>query len=295
MLPTLRLAANDEIRTTEAVEKLSDEFKLTPEERVMMLPSGKQAVMTNRVSWAITYLVKAGLAERLRRGYFRITDEGRKILAKPPHRIDRNFLSQFERYNDFRGKVSKSSESTKQESEELRIGTPEEQIDAAYQEYDLALRTELLKQIHQLSPSAFEKLILELMLKMGYGTSGSSQHLGSTRDGGVDGVINQDALGLYKIYLQAKRYSNNNPVTVEKIREFAGVLDIQAATKGVFVTTSSFASEARKYALKNPKRIVLIDGEEITRLLVNHNVAVRSYRRLELKKVDTEFIDELEG
>lgn len=144
-----------------------------------------------------------------------------------------------------------------------------------------------------MDPTAFEKLIIDLMLAMGYGAGGSGQHLGRTNDGGVDGVINEDVLGLDIIYLQAKRYAEGTGIGVDKIREFAGSLDERGATKGVFVTTSHFAPQARAYAQRSPKRLVLIDGEELTRLLLLHGVGVRLHRRIELKRLDTDYFDEL--
>lgn len=291
MLPVLRLAAEGEIRVGEAVERLSDRFNLTADERVELLPSGRQAKMTNRVHWAVTYLVKAGLVERPRRGYFAITPKGKSLLSSPPERIDIAFLSKFDGFDEFRTKAKEDHPTEVGPTQDFAARTPEERVEAAVEELNAALREELLERIRVMHPTAFEKLIVDLMLAMGYGASGSGERLGRTGDGGIDGVINEDVLGLDIIYLQAKRYAAGNSVGVEKIREFAGALDERGATKGVFVTTSHFASAAIQYAQRSPKRLILIDGEYLTRLLVKYGVAVRSYRNIELKKVDTDYFD----
>jgi restriction system protein len=171
------------------------------------------------------------------------------------------------------------------------VATPEEQIEIAAQEMNSALRDELLARIVTADPTFFEKVIIDLMLAMGYGASGSGQHLGKTNDGGIDGIINEDPLGLDVVFLQAKRYAPGNNIGVEKIREFAGSLDEKGAVKGVFVTTSSFAQGARNYAERSPKRLILIDGEELTRLLVRYGVAVRTFRTVELKKIDMDYFN----
>jgi len=295
MLPVLRIANGGEVRAADAVDRLADEFHLTPEERAELLPSGGQAKIANRVHWAITYLVKAGLLSRPRRGVFAITERGREVLANPPARIDIHFLSRFDGFDQFRTKSSGEIEGERsaEPSATLAVGTPDERIEAAFNEWNAALRSELLDRIQAMHPTRFEKLIIDLLLGMGYGAGGSSKHLGRTSDGGVDGVINEDVLGLDIIYLQAKRYAAGNAIGVEKIREFAGALDERGATKGVFVTTSHFAPQARAYAQRSPKRLVLIDGEELTRLMVQYGIGVRVYRTLEMKKLDTDYFEDL--
>jgi restriction system protein len=295
MLPVLRLAHGGEMRAADAVDRMADEFRLTPEERAELLPSGGQAKIANRVHWAITYLVKAGLLSRPRRGVFAITERGREVLANPPDRIDVQFLSRFDGFDQFRTKSSGEIEGERSAapSATLAAGTPDERIEAAFNEWNAALRSELLDRIQAMDPTRFEKLIIDLLLGMGYGAGGSSKHLGRTSDGGVDGVINEDVLGLDIIYLQAKRYAAGNAIGVEKIREFAGALDERGATKGVFVTTSHFAPQARAYAQRSPKRLVLIDGEELTRLMVQYGIGVRVYRTLEMKKLDTDYFEDL--
>jgi len=294
MLPVLRLSETGEIRISEGVARMADEFALTTPEREELLPSGRQAKIANRVHWAVTYLVKSGLLERPRRGYFAITPKGKAVLAQPPARIDIAFLSQFDGFEQFRTKSGDGEPAAVETTGDVAAGTPEERVEASFEDLNGALRQELLERILVMHPAAFEKLIVDLMLAMGYGANGSGERLGRTSDGGIDGVINEDVLGLDIIHLQAKRYATGNAIGVEKIREFAGALDERGATKGVFVTTSHFAPAAIQYAHRSPKRLILIDGEELTRLLVRHDVAVRAYRHLVLKKVDTDYFDEAE-
>lgn len=295
MLPVLRLANGGEVRASDAVDRICDEFHLTPDERAELLPSGRQAKIANRVHWAVTYLVKAGLLSRPQRGVFAITEKGREVLANPPARIDIDFLSQFDGFDQFRTKSSEEieGEPSTEPTATLAAGTPDERIEAAFNDLNVTLRAELLDRVQTMHPTTFEKVIIDLMLGMGYGAGGSSKHLGRTSDGGVDGVINEDVLGLDIIYLQAKRYATGNAIEVDKIREFAGALDERGATKGVFVTTSHFAPQARAYAQRSPKRLVLIDGEELTRLLVQYGIGVRVYRNVEMKKLDTDYFDDL--
>lgn len=295
MLPVLRLADAGEIKVADAVDRIADEFALTDQEREELLPSGRQAKIANRVHWSVTYLVKSGLVERPRRGYFAITPKGKSVLSSPPERIDIAFLSQFDGFDEFRTKANEDHPAEVEPTLDLSAGTPEERVEAAFEDLNAALREELLERILVMHPTAFEKLIVDLMLGMGYGANGSGERLGRTSDGGIDGVINEDVLGLDIIHLQAKRYATGNSIGVEKIREFAGALDERGATKGVFVTTSHFAPAAIQYAQRSPKRLILIDGEELTRLLVKYGVAVRGYRILELKKVDTDYFDDAEG
>jgi restriction system protein len=294
-LPLLRLSAPAEVRTKEAIDKLAYEFGLTTAEREELLPSGAQTRFANRVHWAIVYLQKAGLIERIARGLYRISERGKSVLEQPPPRIDRRFLAQFEGVKEFRSRANKELSSEVDLTAALPAGTPEERIESAIDDWNDALRVELLERILAMKPTAFEKLIIDLMLGMGYGASGSGRHLGRTADGGIDGVINEDILGLDIIYLQAKRYAIGNSIGVEKIREFAGALDERGATKGVFVTTSQFASPARQYAQRSPKRLILIDGEELTRLLIKYGVAVRAYQTVEMRKLDVDYFDDMDS
>jgi restriction system protein len=217
------------------------------------------------------------------------------VLRKHPDHIDNGVLSQFPEFQAFRKRSREGAAGDGAIPALLPpaaaddVGTPEERIEAAFREVETALRQELLVRIAVADPTFFEHLVIDLMIAMGYGGSGSGRHLGKTSDGGVDGVINGDALGLDIVYLQAKRYAPGNGIGVDKVREFAGALDERGAVKGVFVATSHFAPQARQYAERSPKRLILIDGEELTRLLVRYGVGVRTFRTIELKKIDFDY------
>jgi restriction system protein len=296
MLPVLKLASEQELTNKVCVELIADQFSLSEEEKNQLLPSGKQTIISNRVHWAITYMTKAGLIDRPKRGTLIATDQGRKTASQNLQRIDNKFLEQFQGFREFQGRSKdKGNPQTLPQLEmpdvSEKVATPEEQIEIASQEMNSALRDELLARIITADPTFFEKVIIDLMLAMGYGASGSGQHLGKTNDGGIDGIINEDPLGLDVVFLQAKRYAAGNNIGVEKIREFAGSLDERGAVKGVFVTTSSFAQGARNYAERSPKRLILIDGEELSRLLVRYGVGVRTFQTVELKKIDLDYFN----
>lgn len=291
-LPSLKYAAGKEIQTRELVEVLADQFRLSDDERAETTASGANR-FADRVHWAITYLKKAGLVSRVGRGRYAITEQGEAVLKEPPERIDLQFLDQFDGMREFRHGKSREEGPEPDKAVSITSSTPEEEIDSALEELNDALRVELLERIQSMHPTAFERLIIDLMLGMGYGKAGASRHLGRTADGGVDGVINEDALGLDTIYLQAKRYATGSAVGVEKIREFAGSLDERGATKGVFVTTSHFAAPAKQYAQRSPKHLVLLDGEKLTDLLIQFGVAVRTYRKIELRKIDDDYFDDM--
>lgn len=295
MLPVLRAAAQGEVNIGELVEQLANEFKLTEEERRHLLPSGRQATFTNRAHWAKTHLVKAGLVEGTRRGYFRITDRGRKVLAENRKRIDIGFLSQFDEFKDFR-KIDKDSGTTPEGEDVASMvraaaQTPDELIRGLHQEIDKTLRTELLSRILIAAPSFFEKVIVSLLLAMGYGGSrdDAGRAIGKSGDGGLDGVIDEDTLGLDRVYIQAKRYKPDHPVSEPEVRAFAGSLHGAKANKGVFVTTSYFTEPAKRFADKVPGRIVLIGGDELAGLMIKYNVGSRVETTLHLKKVDEDF------
>jgi restriction system protein len=301
MLPVLQSSTSGELSVRDAIERLAREIKLTDEERAALLPSGKQAIFTNRVQWAKTYLVKAGLLQPTKRGYFTITDRGRAVLAQNPRRIDNSFLDQFEEFRKFRNatRLPAASDDGEQRTAPavLDAATPEERVESASKEIEEDLRAELLDRVLKMPPAFFEKVVVDLLLAMGYGGAGadSGKRIGRTGDGGVDGVINEDALGLDIVYIQAKRYAPGNAVGVDKVREFSGAMDERGAMKGVFATTSHFAPAARAFAERVPKRLILVDGEELSRLLVRYGVGVRAVRTIELKKVDLDYFEEGEA
>src|SRR4051812_39596563 len=261
MVHVLSAAASGEVRIGDAVERLADQLGLTTEERGALLPSGKQTLFANRVHWAKTYLSKAGLLEATRRGYFRITDRGRQVIASHPQRIDKIFLNQFAEFREFKEKSARGSDATEQRHVDEVLEQSHETLDeimrTAHKQIEAALAQDLLDRIHASPPAFFERLIVNLLLKMGYGGSATDagRALGRSGDDGVDGVIDQDALGLDRGYIQAKRYADGNNIGAGAIRDFFGSLDRHKATKGLFVTTSTFSPSARETADFLSKRI----------------------------------------
>jgi restriction system protein len=297
MLPVLKIAGNgQEHRVSDVVDQLAREFNLTEEERQQLLPSGKQATFTNRVAWAKTYLVQAGLLEATKRAHFRITDRGRKVFAETPARIDSEYLSQFPEFIQFRERSHPpgkpvSSDASEVTATSVDTQTPDELLRSTVKQIEAVLGKELLNRVLQAPPAFFERLIVKLLLAMGYGGSedNSGRIVGQSGDGGIDGVIDQDALGLDRVYVQAKRYALENGVSEPEIRGFSGSLGAAKANKGVFVTTSYFTQPAKSFAERHPSRIVLIDGAQLATLMIRHNVGVRIEESLYLKKVDEDF------
>ncbi len=297
MLPVLKAAALGEVRIGAVVEELANQLQLTAEEKSELLPSGKQTVFSNRVHWAKSYLGKAQLVELTRRGHFTITPLGRSVLEKNPASIDAQFLHQFEGFRQFRdgsnGELIGTAASPVSPVPDLKQ-TPDEVMRAAHQQIDNALGQELLDRVRNAPPDFFERLIVGLLLSMGYGGSRADKAgrtLGRSGDDGVDGVIDQDALGLDRVYIQAKRYAVGNNIGSGAIRDFFGSLDRHKATKGLFVTTSAFSPAARETAEYLSKRIVLIDGVQLTRLMVQQNVGCRVEDTLYIKKLDEEYFE----
>ena len=295
MLPVLKLAADGhEHKFSQAVEALADEFRLSTEERNELLPSGSQAVFNNRVGWARSYLKQAGLLSSPRRGFFKITQRGLDLLATNPEKVDNSILEQYPEFIAFKNRRREKSETEKQSetfTEEDSTLTPEDALAAAYQKLRSALEIEILNAIKEASPSFFERLVVDLLVKMGYGGNrqDAGKALGKSGDGGIDGIINEDRLGLDVIYIQAKRWEGS--VGRPEIQKFAGALQGQRAKKGVFITTSSFTKEAKEYASLIESKIILIDGEHLARLMVEHNVGVSTVGQYEVKKLDSDYFD----
>jgi restriction system protein len=294
MLPLLRLACSGpEHRFRDAVEQLANEFALTDAERSELLPSGTAHVFANRVGWARTYLKQAGLLSAPKRGVFRITSDGSKLLATQPARIDNVLLNQYEAFRAFRAKGKSEDETTiVQPSSASPVDqTPEDAMAAAYQRVRKELEAELLEQIKGASPAFFERLVVDLLVAMGYGGSrqDAGRAIGKSGDGGVDGMIKEDRLGLDVIYIQAKRWEG--VVGRPEIQKFAGALQGQRASKGVFITTSSYSREAIEYANVIQTKIILLDGETLAGLMVDHNVAVTKVGTYELKRIDTDYFE----
>jgi restriction system protein len=296
MLPVLSASLNGERRIGEVVESLAKQLGLTWEERAQLLPSGNQTIFANRVHWAKTYLGKAGLIEGTRRGYFKITPRGQQVMAAKPTRIDNSFLSQFDEFKKFSRPATQETLDEQHSAVpelETQTQTPDETMRAAHRQIDASLAQELLDRIRRAPPDFFERLIVNLLLSMGFGGSAADagRALGRSGDDGVDGVIDQDALGLDRIYIQAKRYAVGNNIGSGAIRDFFGSLDRHKATKGLFVTTSSFSPSAIETAQFLSKRIVLIDGEQLAKLMIRHNVGCRVEDTLQIKKIDEDFFD----
>jgi restriction system protein len=301
MLPLLKIAGDgQEHRISDVVDQLARDFRLTEEERQQPLPSGKQTTFANRVHWAKTYLGQAGLLEATKRAHFRITERGRKVLVEGRARIDNEYLSQFAEFIQFRERRRMPGTPLTSTASEIPVApvqtqTPDELLRSTVKQIETALRKELLDRVLVAPPKFFESLIVTLLLAMGYGGSreDSGQSVGQTGDGGIDGIIDQDALGLDRVYVQAKRYAIENAVSEPEIRAFSGSLGAAKVNKGVFVTISYFTQPAQSFAERHPFRIVLIDGEQLAALMIRHNVGVRIDETLYLKKVDEDFfIDE---
>jgi len=297
MLPVLKVAGDgQEHRIGDVTNQLARDFGLTQEEQQQILPSGRQATFANRVGWAKTYLVQAGLLEATKRAHFKITDRGKKSLAESPPRLDVEYLSQFAEFVQFkeRGRLPGTEASTsvgETPSVPLQSETPDELLRSTVKQIETALKKELLDRILAAPPAFFESLIVALLLAMGYGGSReeAGKIVGRSGDGGIDGVIDQDALGLDRVYVQAKRYVAENAVSEPEIRAFSGSLGAAKANKGVFVTTSYFTQPAQNFAERHPFKIVLIDGERLAALMIRHNVGVRVDETLYLKKMDEDF------
>ena len=294
MLPLLRLARDGAERPfREAVERLSDEFSLSDDERAELLPSGTVHVFGSRVGWARSYLKQAGLLAAPKRGVFRITAEGIALHATAPARIDNNLLNQYESFRAFRarGRDSEDATSAVPAVEAASEQTPEDAMATAYQRVRKNLETELLEQVKGASPAFFERLVVDLIVAMGYGGSrqDAGRALGRSGDGGIDGIIKEDRLGLDVIYLQAKRWEAT--VGRPEVQKFAGALQGQRAGKGIFITTSGYSREALEYVNVISTKIILIDGEMLTSLMVDHDVAVTRMGTYELKKIDSDYFD----
>lgn len=295
MLPLLRLLADGQERDVRDLrERLSGEFQLSPEERVETVTNGRQPRFDNRVGWAKTYLDKAGLITTPRRGWCKITDSGRAVLAKAPEEIDKDYLMQFEGFRVFFSTRNDSdpAPAPAAQAADAAVSTPEETLERAYREIRRKVETDLLEAVGRASPGFFEKLVVELLVKMGYGGSleDAGRALGRSHDGGVDGIIKEDHLGLDAIYVQAKRWQNN--VGRPDVQAFAGSLEGERARKGVFITTSGFSAEAREYVKRIDKKIVLIDGRQLAGLMVDFGIGVNAVNSYEIVRVDGDYFTE---
>jgi len=293
MLPLLEFAGDKkEHHIREAIDYLAEKFGLTTEERKMLLPSGQQPIFDNRVGWAKTYLAKAGLLHSPKRGYFKITEKGLEVLKNPPEKIDNTYLSRFPEFIEFRKRQKPQKENELNLLKKYDESTPEDLIAIGYQKFRQELATEILDKIISYPPSFFEKLVIDLLVKMGYGGSReeAGKAIGKSGDEGIDGIIKEDKLGLDIIYIQAKRWTN--PVGRPEIQKFVGALHGQKARKGIFITTSTFSQSAIDYVSKIDSKIILIDGEKLADLMIEYSVGVSTVASYEIKKIDLDYFTE---
>ena len=277
----------------EVREIIASAMNITDSDRAELIPCGKQSTFDNRIAWAKTYLNRAGLIETPQRGNYRITSEGKSALSSG-EKIDLKYLERYKAFKNFYTQTVSSEETITPED---KNESPMEILDSAYQEINAALASQIMDEVMKLSPSGFEKLVVRLLLNMGYGNGieGAGTITQQSNDGGIDGIIKEDQLGFSNIYIQAKRWEPNISVSKPEIQKFVGALQGQQAQKGLFITTAKFSSGAVQYAdnLLGVK-VVLIDGNTLTKLMIKHNVGVSVEHTYEIKRIDSDFFaDEL--
>lgn len=299
MRPVLKAANCGERQIADVVDEMADLFELTDEERAELLPSGRQTRIANRVHWARSYLKQAGLVESTGRGRFALTEAGQTVLESGPERIDMKYLERFPDYLAFKSRSrSDDLENTATDvvyphtvaASQDESETPTEIIDRAHREMREALAADLIDRLRSAKPSFFEQVVIDLLTAMGYGgAGGTGSVVGGTGDGGVDGVIDKDPLGVDQIYIQAKRYGSGSPVGASDIRDFFGALSLKDVSSGIFITTSTFTSSARQTAEKLGARIVLVDGAKLTSLLIDHEIGCRVRQTYRVADLDESF------
>jgi restriction system protein len=291
MLPLLRFAGDGaEHQLKEAVHSLASEFSLSESEKNEFLPSGQQPVFTNRIGWARTYLKKAGLLASPKRGYFQITSRGKTVLKEKPEQINQKYLERFPEFLEFKNfKRDKEDSGTEEPNEATSGQTPHEALDSAYERLRAELAAEILANVKACDPTLFENIVVELLVKMGYGGNrkDAGRAIGRSGDEGIDGIIKEDPLGLDIIYLQAKRWEGT--VGRPEIQKFAGALQGQRTRKGIFITTSTFSSDALEYTSRIETKIILIDGLRLAKLMFDHGVGVSAASNYEVKRIDTDY------
>lgn len=296
MLPLLEIMKDKkEHSLSEIADLIAIKFNVTEEQRKELLPSGKYPIFRSRVSWAKTYLSKAKLIETTKRAHYKITTRGTNILKQNYKKLNNKTLSQFKEFNKFyigskkQGSTSEIESETSQKSSEL---TPQENLESAYKIINDQLAQDLLETVQTNPPDFFEKLVIDLLIKMGYGGSrvDAGKAIGKSNDGGIDGVINEDKLGLDTIYIQAKRWKNTVPV--KEIRDFAGALLSKKSKKGIFITTSRFPKSAVTYVESIEPKIKLIDGKMLTKLMIENNVGVQIDESYEIKRIDNDYFND---
>jgi restriction system protein len=297
MLPLLQHCAKigSELSANDLIDPISIFFKLTEADLKELLPSGNQSTITSRLGWATTYLKKAGLLESTKRGFCKITIRGKELLSKNPTRIDNSLLKQYPEFLEFKKQKStlKSSKLEDSEYDLDSVTTPTETLEKAHQYLKNELAEELLEKLKKVNPTRFEEIVVDLLVKMGYGGSiiDAGKAIGKTGDGGIDGIIKEDKLGLDVIYIQAKRW-DSNPIRRPDVQQFAGALQGQQASKGIFITTSRFTDEAREYVTKIGSKIVLIDGEQLSQLMIEYDAGVSTASIYLVKKIDSDYFND---
>lgn len=294
MLPLLTTISDGKEHTVQDImASLVRHFELTDEEQQELLPSGNQTVISNRISWARTYLKKAGLLSSPRKAVFCITEGGKQLLATNPEKITMRLLRRQPEFLEWRSASSAREEEKNDNGEpDEEVGkTPQEVLEEAHQQLTKELSSDLLETVKSCTPLFFEHLVIDLVVKMGYGGSRreAGKAIGKSGDGGIDGIIKEDKLGLDAIYIQAKRWENTVPV--KEIRDFAGALLGQKARKGIFITTSGFPESAYEYVKNIEPKIVLIDGKRLTELMIEYNIGVSVQSTYELKRIDTDYFE----
>lgn len=295
MLPLLRyIADNREHKMRDVTDGLAKQLGVTEDEEKELLPSGAAPVFYNRTAWAKTYLKKAGLIDSPKQGLVVITKRGLDVLKRKPGSIDVKFLKQFSEFVQFQTTKRDEEGTVASLIEDTSIETPEEALETAYQKIRKSLAQDLLNKIITLSPAFFERLVVELLVKMGYGGSikDAGRAIGKSGDEGIDGTIKEDKLGLDIIYIQAKRWQPGNGVGRPELQKFVGALAGQGAKKGIFITTSSFTKDALDYVPRNETKIVLIDGQQLAQYMIDHNLGVTSVNSYEVKRMDSDYFGE---
>ena len=290
LLPFLKHISDGKEHTTQEMKELiARDFKLTTEELSELLPSGRQKVFDNRVGWARTYLKKAQLIQYPSRGIYTITDRGKKVIAENPDAINLEYLKQFPEFRDFIDSSKGNNKIPAKGSENNHSKTPEEILESSYQSLRQNLSQEVLSKVLECSPTFFENLVIELLVKMGYGGSrrDAGQAIGQSGDGGIDGIIKEDRLGLDVVYVQAKKWQG--PVGRPEIQKFVGALQGKKARKGIFITTGQFTTHAREYAKDIQNSLVLIDGDDLSSYMIDFGVGVSPVATYEVMSVDSDY------
>ena len=291
MLPVMSLFSDNNIHTTtECINKAIEYFKLEGNDLKLTVPSGKQTLVANRVYWSLTYLKKSLLLDTVKRVEYKITDRGKYLLKTNPKRIDKKLLSQYDEYRLFSNQDNESNISVNNNAKNDDI-TPEESIDNIYKKINEQLADDLLEIILENDPYYFERLVMDVLTKMGYGDSSNNSNVVTKKSGdeGIDGIINQDKLGLDKIYVQAKRWKDN--VGRPELQKFVGALSAKKSNKGIFITTSDFSQEAKDYVKNLSHGIILINGKDLTKFMIDYNVGVQTSYSYAIKKIDNDYFE----